>query len=715
MAAPIVFGYNINTTGDCSHNSSGAISILLSGGTPPYTVQWVNPVFPTDTITTEPDVKTNLPFGTYSVRVNDSTLPTNASFYINIPVSSGVCGSILGVANTTCSFDNGAVTATSTSNYSSTNFYLFNSADTFISSATTNVAEAYFNGLSAGTYYITVLDLGGCTAKTSNFIVQESMPFDFGLYTVPNSSCGGTPIGKIFVTGQTGLLPYTYLWNNGDTGSTTTGLTKGTYSVQVTDSLGCSLTKSTAVTDVPPVGFGVFNSTQPTCFSSDGSISLTVTGGTAPYYYSASTGDVLISYSQTYTLSNIPAGQYNFLVTDAGLCSFSVGTNLLAPSGITSVDVSAVGSTCSSTNGSISITVNGGVAPYVYTLIYPNGNSLKVSNSLTTYVFTNLYSGTYTIAAEDSTGCAYITEKTLFTTDSFTITTSTVDTSCNQNNGSITVTKSVGGLSPFDYSLDNGAVNVYDTTLSAVTFSNVAAGQHSISVTDASGCTQTEQVYVSPSVNLDFSVYSTSCGTGNNGSITTFISSGTPPFKFTWSDNIPSNPQQIQVTGLTAGTYSVTIVDDNGCSLKRTATIDCFESYASYQSYVMGSEVFQVQSPTKLGLLQMLNEGYSDITVGNTNCDLVSAIFTTKVTVQPLRTVVTNSFFTATSLINAPSDNLWYNTIRNLLLSITGVGRVTIDELNNQITIETSRGNNSLNGQEIIVELVINYDIMCLT
>jgi hypothetical protein len=111
----------------------------------------------------------------------------------------------------------------------------------------------------------------------------------------------------------------------------------------------------------------------------------------------------------------------------------------------------------------------------------------------------------------------------------------------------------------------------------------------------------------------------------------------------------------------------------------------------------------------------MLNEGYSDLTAGNTNCDLVSAIFTAKVTVQPLGTVVTNSFFTATSLIDAPSDNLWYNTIRNLLLSITGVGRVTIDELNNQITIETSRGNNSLNGQEIIVELVINYDIMCLT
>jgi hypothetical protein len=166
---------------------------------------------------------------------------------------------------------------------------------------------------------------------------------------------------------------------------------------------------------------------------------------------------------------------------------------------------------------------------------------------------------------------------------------------------------------------------------------------------------------------------------------------------------------------LTAGTYSVTITDADGCTLKRSTTITCATSYVSYETYVMGAEVIQVQSPTKYGLLQMMNEGFADLTTGNTNCDLVTATFYAQVLVNPLGTSVSELFFTATTLNVAPSDNLWYDTIKSLLLSINGVGNVVIDQLNNQITIETSRTNNSLNGQEIIIKLNIVYDIMCLT
>ena len=100
-----------------------------------------------------------------------------------------------------------------------------------------------------------------------------------------------------------------------------------------------------------------------------------------------------------------------------------------------------------------------------------------------------------------------------------------------------TVNKSDGGASPFDYSLD-GLVNINDTSLSAITFDNVSSGQHTITVTDSTGCTQTTQVYVGESLPLDYSLYSTSCGTGSDGMLTAFISSGTPPFTFTWSDNL---------------------------------------------------------------------------------------------------------------------------------------------------------------------------------
>jgi len=129
----------------------------------------------------------------------------------------------------------------------------------------------------------------------------------------------------------------------------------------------------------------------------------------------------------------------------------------------------------------------------------------------------------------------------------------------------------------------------------------------------------------------------------------------------------------------------------------------------------MGEEVFNVQSPTKLGLIQMLNEGYADLTSGNTNCDLISATFTAKVSVNPAGLTSQQTFFTSNALNVAPSDNLWYDTIKSLLMSVPGVMSVSVDAINNQITIATNPNSNSLNGQEIVVELVIVYDIMCLT
>ena len=708
------FEYNIILTGDCQNTNSGAIEIYLTGGTDPYTVEWISPNLGTDIVTTLPSIRTSLSADTYGLRVNDSTLPTNLEFYINIPVSSGVCATILGVQGTTCSFDNGSVTGSSSSLYSSTNFYLYDSNDTYLTSAITNTNNVVFTNLTAGTYYMVVEDLGGCTGYSPNFIVESSNSLNYGLYVVPNSSCGGTPMGKIMVTGVTGTPPYTYNWSNGATGSTVTGLTSGTYSVSVTDYYGCVATQSATIVDVPQIGLGLFTATQPTCFSSDGVLTIQISGGTAPYYYSASTGNVQVQYGTSWTLSGLSPGNYSFQVTDAALCTFVASTTLTQPLGITSVNITSAGSTCSSNDGSIQVSVFGGTTPYIYTLIYPNGNTTNISNSLTTQIFSNLSSGTYTVAVQDAIGCAYMDEITLIATNLYTISTEVTGTTCNQSNGGIYVEVSTGGTAPYNYSLD-GLQNILNSTLSAITFTNVSAGQHTVSVTDATGCVQTTQVYVSESDPLDFTLYSTSCGNGSDGTLTALISTGTPPFNFDWSNNVQSNPQQIQITGLTAGTYSLTVVDSIGCSLSRTTNIDCQTQYVSYQTYVMGAEQFAIQSQTKYGLLQMLNEGFNDLTSGGTNCDLISAVFGVKVSVQPLGLTTSETFFTGTTLVSAPSDNLYYDTVKSLLLTIPGVGDVTIDSLNNQIIISTKPGDNTLNGQEIIVELTIVYDIMCLS
>lgn len=701
--------YNISTTGACS--TSGAISLQILGGTPPYTVQWTLPNLGVDTVYSEPSIRTGLSAGEYTVNVNDSTLPTNLQTFINIPVSSGVCAVVSAVENTTCGANNGSITGSSTSNFSSTNFYLYSGTDVYITSAITNTNQVVFQNLTAGTYYLFVQDIGGCTGVSETIIVEESSPMDFGLYVVPNSGCGGVPLGKLYITGQTGTGPYTYLWSNGQTTSSITGLTSGNYSVTVTDATGCIVTKGGVIYDVEPLGFGNFIITQPTCFSSNGVATIVVTGGTAPYYYSASSGNYEISYAQTFTVSGLPSGSYSVTVTDSGFCTFTETAQLLTPNGISSVSIRGTNSSCSDNDGSIQVTVVNGATPYTYTLVSPNGGTSVVSTSNNSNTFSSLSGGTYFVSVQDSSGCAYGDDVTIVTENLFTITASTTGTTCGQNNGQITIVKSTGGTEPFNYLLD-GILQVTNTIQSAVTLTNIVSGQHTVSVSDANGCVQSKQVFIDSSEPLYYSLISTSCGTGSEGTMTAFISSGVPPFTFTWSSNVVGNPQSITVSGLTAGTYSLTVVDSSGCSLRRTSTVNCSQNFISYQVYVMGNEEFQSKNGSKCGLLQMLNEGYYDLTLTNINCGLISADFVAKVTVEPLGTVYTSQFFTTNSLLVAPSDNQWYTAIQTLLLTIPGIDNVSIDALNNKITIQTNV-DGPLQNQIITIDVLIEYDVKC--
>lgn len=717
MADPInltPLGYSVSVTGDCQGASSGVISIEVGGGSPPYTYTWDNISLSPCVLSTGPCIKTGLASGNYVVRVNDSTLPINEEFFVNIPVSSGVCCSVVDVQDTTCNFFNGQVTGTSSSNYSSTDFYLINSVGQILQSGTTDVSDIIFTNLSADTYNLMAIDLGGCSGMSETFIVQSSNTFDYGFYIVPNSDCGSPfPQGKIYVTGQTGNAPYTYNWSNTeDNVSFVTGLTADAYSVTVTDINGCSLTKEAIVTDVLPIGFGSFSADTPTCFAADGALILEITGGTPPYYYSASTGNVEISYSKKFTLSNISAGVYNFAVTDAGLCRLFVTTSITSPQSMASVQVKTSNSTCSANDGQIQVTISQGTAPFNYTIIYPDSNTETVSTNQSIYLFTGLETGEYTIFVSDQTGCAYSETVYLIATESFTVTTKVTDTTCGIDNGSVIVSKTTGGQEPFDYVL--GPYQYMGMNTESVIFTNIPAGQYKLAVTDATGCTQTQQVNVASSPTLDFTLYPESCGSGNEGSLTAFITSGTPPFTYNWSENVPGNPQQITVQNLTAGTYTLSILDDAGCVLQREMKITCPAKYSSYQIYTMGSENLTIDSQVPFGIQQMLNDGYQDLITGESGCTLNQTIFTAKVSVEPMGLSTSQDFFTGTTLNEFPGDNLWYDTVIALVYTVPGVGNVTADPLTNQLLIQTNPSSTLLINQKIIIELLIDYDINCL-
>ena len=184
------------------------------------------------------------------------------------------------------------------------------------------------------------------------------------------------------------------------------------------------------------------------------------------------------------------------------------------------------------------------------------------------------------------------------------------------------------------------------------------------------------------------------------------------------SENVIGNPQTISINNLSAGTYSLRIIDSNGTALSRSTTIGGKVILSSYESYEMGSEGFVTTDGDIYGLQQLLVEGYNDIISGNTDCNLVSASFVAEVYIIPLGTTMTEVFYTTTSLSDIPSDNLWYDTVKSLLLQVKGIKDVVIDEFNNQFKI-TSDVNNSavVSGPEsninISVNLNIEYDVKC--
>jgi hypothetical protein len=693
------FGYELFVTGTCE-NGVGSIEIVATGGTPPYTFNWYDPNLGTGTF------KTNLSAGTYLIRANDSTAPVNSEFYINATVSSGISLSFISETYTTCGLNNGSYTVSASSDNSQITYYLYDSYGLVDSQTTTNDL-AIFNNLSAGTYNVIGVSAAGCSASTETCIIYSSNTLEYGFYIVNDTQCA-SPTGKVYVTGVTGNSPFTYLWNDGTTGTSITGLTQGIYEVTITSGDGCVLSQTAVVDFVPSLGLGSWSAQTPGCFEANGSLLLTITGGTGPFYYSASTGYVDVTYATQYLFTGLSAGVFSVAVTDAALCKVDFGTTLATPGTFSSIDINATNSFCSKTDGKISIDIQGGTAPFTYTIVRPDSSSTNITTNSNTYIFTNLESGDYTVFVLDNSSCGYSQDVTIFAENKYTVTTSTEATACGMNNGQATITLSTGGTAPYLYQLSNG-VSI-NSSLSATTFSSLGGGDYTYTVTDADGCIQTGIVSIVTGTPILFSLYPTSCGIGSGGTMTALISSGTPPFTFTWSDNVSGNPQTITVSGLTGGTYTLTLVDVSGCTQTRTSNVSCNPIETTYQIFTMCESDFQYTSGTKRGVLQMLNDGYYDLTSGNTNCLLSATTFVAQIEVSGV--TYSQSFYTGTTLLDIPTDTQWYDTVETLLLTVPGVSSVTIDTSSSVVTIQT---NGVLANQQVIIDLIIQYDINCVS
>ena len=702
------FQYEFSVTGDCSNNGSGAIYISLSGGVEPYTIDWVDPNIGTGS------TKTGLDAGVYIVRANDSLGDVNNEFYINIIVSSGGCLSVSSVSATTCGQNNGVISISGQSTAYPITINLY-SGDTIVQSAVTTNGELSFVNLAPGVYRTYYEDYGGCSGYSESVIVNSSTSVDYGFFVVDDTNCFG-PTGKLQITGLTGSVPFTYLWSNGSTGTTITGLTASTYSVTVSDSAGCSVTKSVEVETADPLQIVSFQTVSPSCFAADGSVNIIITGGTGPFFYSGTNGTTLISYATNLIFTGFTPGTAIFTVTDSALCSVTGSVYLQPNAGFSVLSINTQNSICSASGGTISVNVLGN-GPFIYTLVKPDLSTESFTTNLTTQNYTDLDSGEYTVIISNTNGCVFTQDVTLFTNDKFSITTTLSATTCGQDNGSCFVQVGTGYTGVLDMILTKNNIPVIqyiDVPQSAVTFNGLSSGSYTLQVRDEDNCSVYQSFSISSSSSLDYGMESTSCGdSGSGGTITVSVFSGTPPFTYQWSDNVPIGQSGPSISNLTGGTFSVTVSDSSGCTLTRSVIVPCTPFIAGYQVVPVISGGFNTTVNNKRDFDTMVNEGFYDLTTGNTNCVLSAATYIA--TIEVSGNTYQQSFYTGTTLTDVPSESQWVDALESILSGITGVASYTVNPQTNIIEVKSDCDGNTdpLSDSEFIVGLRIEYNIIC--
>jgi large repetitive protein len=522
---------NVITNVACAPNSNGSASATVAGGTGTITYAWSSgsPLNPNWSSTQ------GLAAGIHTVTATDANgcTATNSVTIITLPalqVNMVIDNPIDCAGNAT-----GAVTA-----------LVVNGTGVYTVIWSNNEIIDRITGLSAGVYTITVNDANGCT--TSATVNLQDPPAIQAAITVNGASiCGGATGSATANILAGGVTPFAFAWSNGITNAINTTLPAGLHFVTVTDASGCSVVASCQITQNSTLA-ATITTTPISCFgNTNGTATVNAIGGSAPYTY------LWDNTSPAPTIGGLVAGIYTVIATDALNCSVIAAVTLTEPDVLNVAIANFTNTTCSANNGSASVNVLGGTPTYTYAW----------DNLVQTATVNTLDANLHTVTVTDANACSATAEVTITADAPLRVTVvPTRSASCNQADGAAAA-NGLSGTLPYSFAWSSPLpVGSFTGPLN----SNLTAGTHFVTITDATGCTATASVDIQNASGLAINLVSAvdvSCNNLCDGRATVLATGGTAPLTYLWTHNQATTTTE---SVLCVGIYTVIVTDGTGCT-----------------------------------------------------------------------------------------------------------------------------------------------------
>lgn len=432
-------------------------------------------------------------------------------------------------------YSDGAVEVSVTGGTAPYAFYWANGAET-----------QRIENVSVGNYSVLVRDASGAEILLSEDVTGPSRIIISGY--IQHATCSDSD-GSINLNVTGGMGDYTYLWAHGSETKDVEGLSAGSYSITVTDTGGCQSRTPFFVNSQSPIKINAISNTVECHERNAGSINLDVFGGTEPYSFEWSNG------AKTKDLSGVDAGTYRVTVTDAVGCTLV--RNVTINRKVFYMSASVTPANCIGEGGSVVLTPNNGTGPYV----------ADWSNGASGLELNDLDAGAYSVLVTDANGCRILQQVVVGSSTSLTLNASVSSTACGSSDAIYNVELSAsGGEGSYSYFLDGEQVEQ--------TFTVGSEGTYYIEVRDEIGCSAGKAVVVAfqnQALLLNITVDPTGCKTTGMASATALVSGGTAPYVIYWN----GLEGALIRTDLVPGTYLVTAIDANGCSVASIIEVYC--------------------------------------------------------------------------------------------------------------------------------------------